>query len=119
MCIKGTAKTLDKRDCASPCRGLGITGFAGQMRGNGAVDDTQYFAHNGRLAGKQKAQWERYSEDPLAHGLMRQDFIHQQGGTVNHSACTATAAKSSFLTAKSHQFLIVAGFAPDPQKAKF
>jgi len=33
VCIKGTPKTLDKRDCASPCRGFGVTGFTGQMGG--------------------------------------------------------------------------------------
>jgi len=68
---KGTPKTLDKRDCARPCRGFGVTGFAGQVRGNGVVDDAQHLTHDGRLAGKQKAQWKRYSEHPLTHGLMR------------------------------------------------
>ena len=55
VCIQGTAKTLDQRDCASPCRGFGVTGFAGQMCGNGAIDDTEYATHDGRLSGKQKA----------------------------------------------------------------
>jgi len=27
--IEGAPKTLDQRDCASPCRGFGVTGFAG------------------------------------------------------------------------------------------
>jgi hypothetical protein len=71
VCIQGAAKTLDQRDCANPCRGFGETGFAGQMRGYGAIDDTEYLAHDGRLAGKQKTQWERYSKHSLAHGLMR------------------------------------------------
>jgi hypothetical protein len=44
VCVKGTAKTLDQRDCASPCRGFGVTGFAGQMCGNSAVDDAQLLA---------------------------------------------------------------------------
>jgi len=52
VCIKGTAKTLDQRDCASPCRGFGVTGFVGQMCGNSAVDDAQHLAHDGRLAGR-------------------------------------------------------------------
>ena len=60
-----------QRDCASPRRGFSVTGFAGQMCGNSAVDDAQHLAHDGRLAGKQKAQRERYTEYPLTHGLMR------------------------------------------------
>ena len=34
------------------------------------------------LAGKQKAQRERDAEHPLAHGLMRQHLVHQQGSDV-------------------------------------
>ena len=104
VCIKGTGS----------CGDFGKTGFAGQMRGNGSVDDTQYFTHDGRLAGKQKAQRERHSEDPLAHGLMRKDLVYQQGGAVHHSACPATLAKTALLTTERQQFFIVAGFAPDP-----
>jgi len=73
ICIKGAPKTLDLHDCASLCGGFGKTGFVDQMRGNGAVDDAQYLAHNGGLPGKQKAQRERYAEHPLTHGLMRKE----------------------------------------------
>jgi hypothetical protein len=112
--IEGAPKTLDQRDSASPCRGFGVTGFAGQMRGNDAIDDSEHLAHDGRLAGKQKAQRERHTEHPLAHGLIRQDFVYQQGGTVHHSARTATAAKSASLATERHGPLIMAGLAPDP-----
>jgi len=53
--IQGTTKTLDQRDSASPCRGFGVTGFGGQMRGYGAIDDSEHLAHDSGLAGKQKA----------------------------------------------------------------
>jgi len=46
-------------------------GQAGQMCGNGAVDYTQHFTHDGWLTGKQKMQRERHAEHPLTHGLMR------------------------------------------------
>ena len=42
--------------------------------------------------------------------------VVQQGGTVNHSARTATGTETAFLTAKSDQFFIVAGFAANPEK---
>jgi len=47
---------------------------------------------------------------------MRQNFIHQQGGTVCHSSRTTTRAKTALLTAESDQFFFVAGFAPNPEK---
>ena len=71
--------------------------FTGQMCGNGAVDNTRHFTHDGRFTGKQKAQRERYARNPLTHGLMRQDFVHQQGGAVCHSARTTTRAYPRFL----------------------
>jgi len=59
-------------------------------------------------------QLERYTQYPLAHGLMRQDFVHQQGGTVNHSARTATGTESASLATERHGPLTMAGLAPDP-----
>ena len=41
--------------CAGLGGGFGVTGLVDQMRGNGAIDDAQYLAHDGRLAGEQKA----------------------------------------------------------------
>jgi len=61
--VERTAKALDQGHCASLCGGFGKTGFVDQMRGNGAVDDAQYLAHNGGLPGKQKAQRERYAAE--------------------------------------------------------
>ena len=58
---------LDKRDRAGLCDGE--TGFSGQMRGNGPINDTQYLAHDGGVAGKQKAQRKGHAEHPLTLGL--------------------------------------------------
>ncbi len=60
------------------------------------------------FTGKQKAQRERKAEDPLAHGLMRQDVIHQQGGAVGHSSRPAAGAKGAAFTTIRHQLLIMA-----------
>ena len=46
--------------------------------------------------------------------LMRQDFVYQQGGTVNHSARTATGTETASLATERHGPLIMAGFAFDP-----
>ena len=65
----------------APVRAVALVKPALRVRcvANGSVDDSQYFAHDGRLAGKQKAQRERYSEHPLTHGLMRKDLITPAG----------------------------------------
>ena len=115
--IEGAPKTLDQRDCASPCRGFGVTGLAGQMRGYGAIGDTEYLTHDSGLTGKQKAQWKRYTQHPLAHGLMRQDFIYQQSSAVGHTARTAAGAETAAFAAESDQFFIMAGLTANPQEA--
>jgi len=85
------------------------------MRGNSAIDDAQYLAHDGRLAGEQKTQRKRHAEDPLTHGLMRQDFVDQQGGAVGHSSRSAAAAKAAELATERHQMLMAAAVALDAQ----
>ena len=83
--VQCAAKALYQGDSAGVCRSFCVSGFVGQVRGNGAIDYAQHFAHDEGLAGKQKAQRERDTEYPLTHGLMRQGFVHQQGSTVRHS----------------------------------
>ena len=66
--IERTTKSLDQGYCTSLCHGLCITCFSGQMGGNGAVNDTQNFTHNGWLTGKQKAQWKWNANDHMDVG---------------------------------------------------
>jgi len=89
----------------------------GQVCNDSAVDDAQCLAHYSRLTGKQKAQRERYAEDPLPHRLTRQDFIYQQSSAVNHTPCTATGTEAAAFATERHQFLIVAGLTANPQEA--
>src|SRR5210317_1861443 len=70
----------------------------------------------GWLACKQKTKRERKTQHPLTHGLMRQDFIHQQSSTIRHATCPTTGAESPPFTAERDQFFIMAGFTPDPEK---
>jgi hypothetical protein len=50
---------------------------------------------------------------------MRQNVIDQQSGTVRHpSRATAGTEATSFAT-EGYQFLIMAGFTPDPEKTTF
>jgi len=84
------------------------------MGSNSSVDNAQYLTHDNGLTGEQKTQWEREAEDPLAHGLVRQDIVYQQGSTIRHSSCSTTRAETALLTAERQQFFIVAGLAPDP-----
>jgi hypothetical protein len=53
--VQGTAETLYKRDRACVSGLPGVTGLMDQVRCNGTVNDTQHPAHDGRMAGKQKA----------------------------------------------------------------
>jgi hypothetical protein len=117
--IERTAEALDQGHGAGLCHGLCKARFVCQMRGDGTEDNAQHPGHDFGVTGKQKTQWKRYTQYPLAHGLMRQYLVYKQGGTIRHPARTTTGAKSSFLTAKRHQFFIVAGFAPDPEKTMF
>jgi hypothetical protein len=50
---------------------------------------------------------------------MRQDFVHQQGGTVGHSSRPAAAAKTAALATERHQPLVMAGLTSNPQKTMF
>jgi len=115
--IERATKTLNQSDGTGLCCGLCVTAFSGHMGGNSAVDNAQYLTHDGGLTGEQKTQWEREAEDPLAHGLKRQDFVYQQGSTVRHSSRPTARAKTAPLAAKSDQFFIMARLALDPEKA--
>ncbi len=68
------------------------------------------------FACKQKAQRERHTEHPLTHGLMWQDIINQQNGTIRHSTCTATGVETPFLATERDQFLILTGFTADSKE---
>lgn len=75
--------------------------------------------HDRRAAGKQKPERERHAQHPLPHRLMRQDFIHQQGRTLDHMPRPATGAKVRTFTTECQQVFGMAGVAAHPQKAVF
>ena len=114
--VQRATETLDQGDGACVSRRFCITGFSGQVRSNGAVDDTQRLAHDFGLAGKQKPERKRHAEYPLAHGLMGQYFTYQQGSTFCHTACPATGTKATTFAAKGDQVLRMASLTLHPQK---
>ncbi len=69
----------------------------------------------GLLANRKRS--ERKTKHPLAHGLIRQNFINQQCSAVGHASCPTTGTETALLATECNQFFIVAGFAPHPQKA--
>jgi hypothetical protein len=69
--IERTAKSLDQRDRASVACLRRKACFFDQIRGKGAIDDTQHFAHDRRTTDKQEPYGERHSEHPLTHRSMR------------------------------------------------
>ena len=47
---------------------------------------------------------------------MRQDLINQQSGAVRHPSCSTTGTETALLAAKRNQFLVMTGFALNPEK---
>ena len=68
--VQRAAETLNQSDGPCVSRRFRITGFSGQVRSNGAVDNTQRLTHDFRLAGKQEPERKRHAEYPLAHGFV-------------------------------------------------
>jgi len=62
------------------------------MCGKCAIDNTQYFSHDARIAGKQKSKLKREAQYPLPNGLMGQHIINQQGGAFCHSPRTTAGS---------------------------
>jgi hypothetical protein len=89
------------------------------MCGNGAIDDAQHLTHDRRLAGKQKSEWERHTEHPLTHRLMRQDFVHQQGGAFHHPPRPTAGANATMLATEGHEVFAMAGVTANPQETMF
>lgn len=71
------------------------------VRGNDAVNDAQHPPHDLGPAGKQETQLKREAQHPLTHGLFRQYFINQQGGTFGHPPRPTARAETATLTAES------------------
>jgi len=101
------------------CGLLGVTGLMDQVRCNGTVNDAQHPAHDRRAAGKQKAQWKRKVQYPLAHGLFGQDLVDQQGRAFGHSPRPAIGTKAAAFATEGHQMLGVVVIALHAQEAMF
>ena len=63
---------------------------------------------------QQETQLKRETQHPLTHGLFRQYFINQQGGTFGHPPRPTARAETATLTAESDQVLGVARLAANP-----
>ena len=95
--VQRAAEALNQGDGPRVSSRFCITGFPGQVRSNGAADNTQRLAHDFGLAGKQKPERKRHAEYPLTHGLMGQYFIYQQGSIFCHTTSPATGAEAAAL----------------------
>ena len=73
---------------------MAMAGFVDQVRRDNTVDDNQHPAHDLGPAGKQETQLERETQDPLAHGLLGQHLVDQQGRALGHAPCPAARAKT-------------------------
>jgi hypothetical protein len=60
------------------------------MSRDGSVNDPKYLAPDGWAAGKQKTQWIRKAQYPLAQRLFGKDLVHQQRSTLGFSILRRT-----------------------------
>ena len=77
-------------------------------------------AHRARelgVVGEEKADAVGEGEDVLAHGDVGQDAVDEMGGVLGHAPCAPGWAEPPSLAAECDQLFIVAGFAPNPEKA--
>ena len=94
-------------------------GAVDQERADDPVHDGQHSAHHTGVGREQEAQRIRHAQHPLADWPFRQYRIDQVRGAVRHAASTTTGAESPSFATERNQFLVVAGFALDPQKTMF
>lgn len=90
-----------------------------QVCSDHAIDDAQRPPHDLGPAGKQKAQWQRETQQPLAHGLLGQHIVDQQGRVLGHPPCPAARAKTPTFATEGEQVLGVTRLAAHPQEAVF
>ena len=117
--VERRIKSLDQ--CDRACVGClsRVTCFLDQMQGDDAVNDTQHLARDQRTAGEEKAQLKWKTEHPLAHRLVGEYLISEQGRTLGHAPRAAAGAKTASFTAESDQAFLVASLASYPQKSEF
>ena len=81
-----------------------------QMCGDNAIDYPEHLARDQWAAGKEKTQLEWEAEHPLAHRLMREYLIYQQGRTLGHTPRAVTGAESAAFATERNQALLVTCF---------
>ena len=117
--IEGAAEALDQRDRAGVGGVLCKTRFLDKVRGDDAVDEAQHLAHDLGAGGEQEPQREREAQHPLAHGLMRQHLVYQQGRALGHAPGAAAWAEATALTTEGHELLGMAVRTAHAQEAVF
>jgi len=114
MCPKPSFANQYYRD--STGRLFRIICLLDQMHGDDAVNDTKHLSRDHRATGEEIAQLKWKAEHPLAHRLMWEYFIYEQGRTLGHASRAATGAETATLATESDQEFLVAVLAPYPQK---
>jgi len=81
------------------------------------IDDAEYLTHDPGAGGEQEPQRERDAQHPLAHGLMRQHLVYQQGRALGHAPGAATWAEATALATEGHELLGMAARTAHAQEA--
>jgi hypothetical protein len=89
------------------------------MRGDDAIEYPQHLTRDLRAAGEADTQLEWKTERLLAHWLVREYLIYEQGRTLGHAARAATRTEPTTLTTEHNQASPVAGFTAYPQEPVF
>jgi hypothetical protein len=112
---QSTAKPTNQSYRASTGCLFGINCLLDQMRGDDAIEYPQHLTRDLRAAGEADTQLEWKTERLLAHWLVREYLIYEQGRTLGHAARAATRTEPTTLTTEHNQASPVAGLTAYPQ----
>ncbi len=87
--VQCTTKPLNQRYRARAGSLFRIACLLDQVCSDNAIDYPEHLARDQWSAGKEKAQLEWKTEHPLAHRLVREYLICEQGRTLGHAPRTA------------------------------
>ena len=113
-----TIETLNQGDgpCASHC--FCLTGFSGQVRSHGAVDNTRWPAHNpGWQANRIRAETAGCA--PVGTWAHVAILRHQQGDPFCHTTCPATGTETAAIATEGDQVFSISAITAHPQETMF
>ena len=117
--VQTSTESLDKGDgsCLSPLFATEAS-LLNEISRNDSVHNRQYLAHDLRVFSKEEPELKGKAQNPLSQGfILGENFIHQMGCALDHTASPTAWAESTTLAAKGHLFFMLTGFTSNSQEA--